>query len=83
MLNWVSEYCYLFLFLLLNTTSFSPFLQPSVKLRIFLDTFLLQPTYDTLCEWLVLEGGEPQVSDLDAAGGTSDEDVVALSQINQ
>ena len=35
-------------------------------------------TYDTFSKGLVLEGGEAEVPDLDTAGGTGDEDVVAL-----
>jgi hypothetical protein len=35
-------------------------------------------TDDALGEWLVLEGGEAEVANLDAAGGPSDEDVVTL-----
>lgn len=35
-------------------------------------------TYDTLSEWRALEGGQAQITDLNGAGGTGDEDVVAL-----
>ncbi len=35
-------------------------------------------TNDALGEWLVLEGGEAEVANLDAAGGPSDEDIVTL-----
>ena len=39
---------------------------------------LSSPTDNTPGVGLVLERGEPQVADLDAAGGAGDEDVVAL-----
>lgn len=49
-----------------------------VKLCSRCDLCQILPTYDTFSKRSTFEGGQPQISYLDGAGGAGDEDVVTL-----